>query len=158
MSKVGWRVASAHPAFGVGLGEYPRASRRLTTAAEPELAAFAPAGENAHNNFVQVLGELGLPALGVFLWLTVPIAGQLRPRDPAEPLDARVAMAAGITAFLVTALSSQPILVEHVAISFFLCLGITAGLAPPADRSVWSTRLAAVAAGFYAVSLLWRLP
>src|SRR5262249_57202725 len=60
MARVGLTIATKHPAFGVGLSQFPVASRPFITDDILALFPLAVDGENSHNNFVQVLAEFGL--------------------------------------------------------------------------------------------------
>ena len=126
MGEVALRLAWAHPVFGVGVGKFVSASRPLIS---PELATlFPPAitGENAHNNYLQVLAELGVPGLVAFL--AVLIAAVRPGAPPGHPIE-RSGMFAGVTAFAVTAMLGHPLLIAEVSAAFFLALGLTAGVA-----------------------------
>src|SRR5690606_27093565 len=63
---VGLESVRRHPTFGVGLGDYISATRRFVTPETPLLFDYAPDGENAHNNYLQIVVELGVPAALVF--------------------------------------------------------------------------------------------
>src|SRR5690606_2753809 len=120
-------AAARCPVSGVGLGDYVRSTRRFITPEQPMLQRFAPQGENAHNNFLQIVVELGIPAGLVFLWLVLPtvIAGFGRAGALAEAWVR--SMAFGVAAFLLTALFGHPLLTSQVGATFFVALGITAG-------------------------------
>ena len=60
-------MVEAHPLFGVGIGQYARWSGQFSS---PELLAIY-VSENAHNNFAQVAGELGLAGLTAFVALLI---------------------------------------------------------------------------------------
>lgn len=157
MTQVALEGIRRYPVFGVGLGDYIRTTRRFIT---PELALVhqhAPNGENAHNNFLQIAVELGMPALLVFLWLVLPIAafGFRHKRDPPSP--ALQGMSLGLAAFLVSALFGHPLLISQVGAAFFIALGITAGLAPTPSSSTLAQTVAVAGVLFYALALLWRL-
>ena len=149
-----------HPAFGVGIGNFRSASRQYVTDEYPRLRRFAPNGQNAHNNFLQILGDLGILGLLAFLWLVLPVARRW-PWEPASASDAVVyasAMGAGLATFLISAIFGHPLLVPQVAAAFFLALGLTSGLLPvPADKGrvgqvvLWAAMLGVV------VSLPWRI-
>jgi hypothetical protein len=66
-------------------------------------------------------------------------------RDPGAPgRDVQFALAGGILAFLITCLAGHPFLTGEVMWSFFLSLGVVAGLGPAdldVSRSVWPRRL-----------------
>jgi O-antigen ligase len=62
--KVGLRMIEIHPLFGIGLGNF-----------KPMMHWYSPPGTPwstiAHNSFLEVAAELGLPALGVFIGILV---------------------------------------------------------------------------------------
>ena len=62
------RMVRERPLFGIGLGQFYQRSGEFSS---PALLAIFPRAqhENAHNNFLQILGETGVVGLGVFLWL-----------------------------------------------------------------------------------------
>jgi O-antigen ligase len=62
--KAGLLMIERHPFFGIGLGNF-----------KPMMDSYAPPGTEwstiAHNTFLEVAAELGLPALGVFVGIIV---------------------------------------------------------------------------------------
>lgn len=157
MLSVGLESVRRHPAFGVGLGDYITATRRFVTPDTPLLFGYAPGGENAHNNYLQIVVELGVPAAVVFLWLVLPTAirGVGSGGHGGTSPEAQ-GMALGLGAFLVSALLGHPLLVPLVGASFFLALGLSAGLADD-ERTLPRVSLVAGAIAFYVLSLGWRL-
>ena len=154
-----FRMARAHPLFGVGIGNYQRSSPDFMPV---RLMQYYRA-QNAHNQVLQVLGELGGVGLAAFMALLAaglfPAARSLW-RGDRPPLLAGLAVGAG--SFLIAALGMHPLLIPEVAIAFFLVLGLTSGTAPPARAigegtaaRVW--RLAAAAAIFCVVSVPLRV-
>jgi O-antigen ligase len=159
MTEVAVRTIRKYPAFGVGLSDYIPRSQRFVTPDMTLLIGFAPNGENAHNNYLQVAAELGLPAGVIFLWLmTAAVAPQWRRRRAGDGSEYE-GMALGLTAFLISAAFHQPWLVPEVFAVFMLAMGLTAGLAPPPKRTfhAWARDIALAGAVFYALSILWRL-
>jgi hypothetical protein len=158
MVQVGARMAARYPVWGVGLSDYARTSRRFVPPEFEALSRFAPAGENAHNNFLQVLVELGIPAGLAFIWLLAPAAASVWRVAPAPlPIEQR-ALALGLSALLVTMLLGHPWLVPEVAASCVVGLGLTASyLLPPGERPQAGRRVMWAAVGLYAVSLAWRI-
>ena len=143
-----FRMARAHPLFGVGIGNYRRSSPDFMPV---RLMQYYRA-ENAHNQVLQVLGELGGVGLAAFVALLAaglfPAARSLW-RGDAPPLLAGLAVGTG--SFLIAALGMHPLLIPEVAMPFFLVLGLTSGTAPlgrgigeETAARVW--RLAAAAA------------
>jgi hypothetical protein len=117
------RMLQAHPLFGVGIGQYLRWSGHFSS---PELRAFYPR-ENAHNNFAQIAGELGLAGFAAFVAvLAVSLLGPGRSR---RGYPEAMPMLAGVAAFIVSWLGGHPLLVPEVAYPFWLALGIVAGAA-----------------------------
>jgi O-antigen ligase len=158
MTEVAARTIQKYPAFGVGLSNYIQRSLRFVTPDMTMLTIFAPNGENAHNNYLQIAAELGIPAGVIFLWLLAVViapswGGRGVARDPAYE-----GMALGIAVFLLSAAFHQPWLVPEVFAVFMLAMGVTAGLAPPPiPASIARGRdIARAGAVFYVLSILWR--
>jgi O-antigen ligase len=132
------RMIEARPLSGVGIGQYSRTS---TLFLSPQLA-WTYGGENAHNYFLQVGGELGIPGFVFFiLWIGTPfvVAGRALARGPDPRL---LGAAAGILAFVSTCATGHPLLVDEVAFPFWIQFGLMLALAasplveaPPAVRS-----------------------
>ncbi len=152
-----FRMIEARPLFGVGIGQYYRTSPLFLS---PQLA-WSYGFENAHNNFLQVGGELGLVGLGLFaIWLGAALARAARAVSRV-PRDGRLlGVAGGVLVFLITCLAGHPFLVREVAYPFWLQFGLMTALAgstllnqPGASRAIGSatsrrgwSRLAAAAA------------
>lgn len=113
------------PVFGIGVGEYATRSSEFSS---PELLKTYPQGENAHNNFLQVLSELGLVGFAVFAWV-LGAAGAAAARNLARDRRnlLRLAATAGALAFVIAWLAGHPLLIDAPAFSFWLLLGTIAG-------------------------------
>ncbi len=158
LTRVAWRTAETRPIFGVGLDNYIRRSRRFVTPDMTLLESFAPNGENAHNNYLQILVELGIPAALLF----VAMVGGVARAGWAAPVTVRSpeleGMSLGLVAFLVSAIFGHPLLVPEVFVAFFLALGLAAGLGPtPLIRPGIHRWIVTGMAAFYLLSLAWRL-
>lgn len=162
MGRIAAQMTRQHPVFGVGLGEFRRESRAFIT--EPLMATFPQTrvGENAHNNFLQILAELGLIGFVGYLWL---LAAGLRPIAPggASTAGSR-ALAGGGLALLVSSLGGHPFLTGETLWNFCLVLGAAAGLgAVPitaVQASAWPRRVVMAAVVFLLALLpirLWQL-
>jgi hypothetical protein len=123
-----WRMLQEHPVFGVGAGNYPRASATFSSEA---LRRVYPT-QNAHNNFLQIAGELGPFGLAAFVVLVALPAwrGWRASRRTGDPLV--IGCWAGWVAFLLTCLAGHPFLVPEVAAAAAMALGTLAGTAGPA--------------------------
>ena len=151
-ARVSLRMTAAEPVFGVGLGRFRPSSPSFIS---PEIMAKYPSlyiGENAHNNYLQLLAELGPAALVAFVWMLAATVRRVNPGPPAgTSAAAHAGIVGGAVAFAVSALAGHPFLTDHIRLCFFLALGLAAGLqvnteSLAAGPSRWRTiRLVAVA-------------
>jgi len=148
MARAALQLTRTAPFFGVGLGEF-----------QPRSAQYASVPENAHNNFLQVMAELGIPALVLFVAV---IGWALRQEwRRANEASQKWGLCAGLTAFLLTCLGGHPLLVPPAAYAFWIALGVAgAGAGSPGDdrRGVRRMRLTAIAMiGFLIAVLPFRV-
>ena len=116
----GLRMMASAPLFGVGIGQYFDASGRFMP---PEIYWFY-FHENAHNNFLQIGGELGLVGLLALLWLLGAAVVRIGRGLAASPQDRLLTGAvAGLAAFVATWMTGHPLLVPEVAYPFWMLLG-----------------------------------
>ena len=120
-------IIKASPLRGVGMGRYYTRSLDYN---DPELKNFALANscaeyadkpENAHNYFLQVAAEIGLPGLLALLGLfcTAPVFQPRRPSGAhAVPGLAR-GLRYGLAAYIVTWLTSHPLLLPVQQLLFW---------------------------------------
>ena len=124
-----WRAA---PVFGIGVGRFFEESSRFGGEALQTEMGMSVKNENAHNNFLQILGtegSVGLGALLLVLGLAIVPAIRAAP-DAQTPL--RRWLLAGVIASLLTWLTGHPLLVAEASFAFWLVFGVLAGLGPPA--------------------------
>jgi O-antigen ligase len=141
-----WQAAvsmmTTQPLFGIGLGGFYVQSHRYAAAM---LDSIGRPYENAHNYFVQVLAELGIPGLVLFLAV---IGLSLR-----EAWRAGEAWwTTGLVAFLLTCLVGHPLVVPEVSYPFWIALAAAAGTAGAAQIARHSNR--ATGSVMFAVILL----
>jgi O-antigen ligase len=141
------RMIGERPLAGLGIGQYYSSSPLFLS---PELA-LSYGVENAHNFYLQMAAELGIPGLLLFLsWvggaMAPPLAVIGRPparlrrfgesrRSESEggKPDARLlGTTAGVLALLGTCLTGHPLLIHEVAFPFWIQLGLAVGLAESA--------------------------
>jgi O-antigen ligase len=124
--RTGLRVISTRPLLGIGLDRFFLLAAGL---ASPELRALWSGRMNPHNDFLRFGAELGLIGLGLFLWILAAAArrvwGALKSHHDARLMG----LAAGVIAFLVTSLVSNPLMVRDVSYVFWIALGLAAGQA-----------------------------
>jgi O-antigen ligase len=147
MAKTSLNMVRAAPIFGIGVGRFLQESPRYGGTGLMDVVGVRRDHENAHNNFLQVAAEEGILGLGALLFLLGGLAvGVIR-----APIDAvgyatqtarlRLWIAAGLCGFLLTWLTSHPMLVRQAAFEFWLFAGVLAGLTP---APVWRRRLSAL--------------
>jgi O-antigen ligase len=76
-----------HPLFGVGAGNFPTAEGTISPRAEVQSRGHGLKWGAAHNSYVQIGAELGIPGLLLFLAMigsAVRGVATLRPRPPPE--------------------------------------------------------------------------
>ena len=136
----GLRMIASAPIFGVGIGRYYDMSGRFM----PPSIYWFYYHENAHNNFLQVAGELGLAGLAAFVWMLGVMAVRVARGLRADPDDRLLAgAAAAIAAFVTTWMTSHPMLVAEVAFPFWMLAGAALARAdgnaqPPRANATWS--------------------
>jgi O-antigen ligase len=125
-------MIAARPALGVGIGQYYDTSPLFLT---PEMA-WVYGSQNAHNYFLQIGGELGLVGLAFFLGLMTVIVWQGVQALAVRPDDLRLlGCLTGAVALLITSLTGHPLLVDEVASTFWILLGLVVALSGSALRS-----------------------
>lgn len=121
LARVSFRLLGEAPVFGIGIGRFY--SRSGSEIRDPAVMAIYPR-ENAHNNFLQILAELGILGLvsfGVVLGgVALAVVRSLAPSSPAA------GAAIGVAAFLITCLAGHPLLTPEVSLSFWAVLGALA--------------------------------
>jgi hypothetical protein len=121
----GLRMMASAPVFGVGIGRYMEMSGRFM----PESIYWFFFHENAHNNFLQIGGELGIAGLAAFVWLIAVAALRIRRGLVSSGDRVLAGAAAGLAAFVATWLTGHPLLVPEVAVPFWLLAGAAIGRA-----------------------------
>jgi O-antigen ligase len=158
-----WRMIAARPVVGVGIGQYYPTSTLFLT---PELA-WNYGSENAHNYFLQIGAELGVP--GLVLFSAFIGAGLWRAGRALviAPRDVRLlGVVSGVAAFVATCFVSHPFLIDEVAVPFWAQFGLLLGLggsilenhrlrargeAAPRPRRSWLMTSAVAAVAVYLV-------
>jgi O-antigen ligase len=151
LARTSFRLLGDAPVFGIGIGRfYARSAEQIR---DPEVRAIYPR-ENAHNNFLQILAELGIAGLLAFsAALALALAGVRG--DARVPLHSAGAVAA-VCAFLLTCLAGHPLLTPEVSIAYWSVLGALAKAHPgPSNGAARVVLLVSVAA--LLVTLPWRI-
>jgi O-antigen ligase len=126
---VGFRMAREAPVFGVGVGRFLEESAHLAT---PELQVYYRA-QNAHNQFIQILGELGLVGASLFVGVLACTLVPSWRQSWAHQTAPMGALMFGLAGFLISSLLMHPLLLPEVSAAFWLALGLarsTVAVAP----------------------------
>lgn len=122
--RTGLRVIATRPLFGVGVDRFYLSAGNL---ASPQLNEWWPGRKNPHNDFLRFAGELGVIGLGLFLWILTAAAHRVW-RALRRSGDRTLAgIVAGLIAFLVTSMVSNPLMVREVSYAFWIVLGLAVG-------------------------------
>ena len=145
-------MAREAPLFGMGVGRFFEESARF---ASPELRRDYRA-QNAHNQVVQFLGELGVPGAALFLAV---LAGSLTPgsRGPDPSPRVRGPVVCGLVGLLIASLLMHPLLVAEVSAAFWLVLGLARATVATAEPSSQVRQVAAIPA-LVAIVIVVTLP
>lgn len=150
----------SYPLFGVGANAFPIAEGTISPLAERQSVGIGLKWSAAHNSFVQIGAELGIPGLLIFLALLLTafrtlhrIAVEARRRSGPQAREAALAQA--LIASLIAYCVAGFFLSEAFSPYLYSVLGMTVGLA----KAVASSPLAAggaVAPGRSGTSAGWR--
>jgi hypothetical protein len=148
LARTALRMTESAPLFGIGIGRYFDRSMEFSSESLP--ARYRR--QNAHNNFLQVMGELGLVGLAAFLWLLAVAMRQAWHSVGGTSDDDRwnTALLAGLGVFVLTWMGGHPLLIPEVALPFWLALGVACGygeaVAPLPERPRARSSIALIAA------------
>src|SRR5262245_3678300 len=133
-------LITAHPFAGVGPGNFYD---------ESGLA------NNAHNNYLQIAAELGLPPLALFL--VVSVSALRSAWASAQQSWPAWGLFLGLGAYLVTCLAGHPLLVAGAAYPFWIALGLAASLGLPVSAGAATKRFVIAAIVIVAATLPVRV-
>ena len=125
------------------------------------LALFPAAadGENAHNNFIQIVAEFGIVgACALFGFIVLPLLKSSQAIRMPEAHQELPGFVGGLYAFLLTCLLGHPFLLPLCLWLFFLTLGLVSGLTP--GMALFTRRWEQATLLFVllvAVSIPWRV-
>jgi hypothetical protein len=141
MAEVAIDLTRQHPGFGIGLGQFQRESIPWISPELNDVLSAGGAGENAHNNYLQILAEQGVAGAAGFAWLLLAPAGAfVRSVRSGQAPPHLVGLVGGLAAFLATCLTGHPLLTPQMVWLFFLPLGLAGGLAASAVPASPSSR------------------
>jgi len=142
---VGWEMFKDHPIVGVGLGNYkldfiPYKAKFLATPQGAGYDFYIPRAAQAHNEYVQVLAELGslgiLATLALLVMIPITFWRRLRSNlDEGDRFDL-ILFGCGVVVFLVHAVVSFPAHLPASSLVLVLVLGLACSQAYGKTASV----------------------
>jgi len=129
---IGWEMFLDHPVTGVGLGNYklnflPYKAEFLSTPRGEDYDFYIDRAAQAHNEYVQVLAELGilgaLAVLSILSAVAVTLWKRLRSNDEANRLDLLL-YTCGIVSYAIHALVSFPAHLPSSTLVLVVCGGL----------------------------------
>jgi len=131
--RVGLRVIETRPLFGVGLDRFFLVAG---TVKSPLLDSAWSSRRNPHNDLLRFAGELGLIGVGLFLWILGSASARIwrALRGASDSLLA--GLAAGLVAFFITSMVSNPLMLREVSYAFWIALGLAVGRSATLQPSV----------------------
>lgn len=152
------RMASAHPAFGIGIGNFYTRSIDFM----PSQLSRGRVRRDAHNQYLQVLGELGLTGLfGFCALLWVALSPGLKALASGRASPELSGYVAGCLAFMMVSIGQHPLLIAEASLTFFLLLavaradGVSGVGGAPAAGWPW-TQVLVAAAVLACLAVPWR--
>jgi O-antigen ligase len=133
LGRAALEMTRTHPILGVGIGRFMQESAKYL---DPAFAQEYYPRENAHNNFLQILAELGCVGLAAFLWFLAAVGRHINRSGRLREDLLLAGTASGILAFLISCLAGHPLLVPEIALAFSLVFGAAAGLASERDAGM----------------------
>jgi hypothetical protein len=124
--------------------------------------AYSYGSENAHNYFLQLTAELGVPGFAILLCWLITAGGDTFRAAARTPRDIRLlGLIAGVAAFAATCATGHPLLLSEIAVPFWLAFGVMWALADSVlingesrERSRWPAIASAAAATVFVAAQL----
>ncbi|MBF0551959.1 MAG: O-antigen ligase family protein [Deltaproteobacteria bacterium] len=126
------RMTYAAPLVGCGIGTFsensPWFQDRPATTSYANISEYPAFRQNAHNYFLQLSAELGLPGLAVFLAI---IWYALRSKSPTQEPDQeskfyRLGLKCGLAAYVLTFITGHPLLLDNQQVLFWFIIATLA--------------------------------
>ncbi len=112
--KIGWRIFEDHPILGVGIGCYNEANARYA----PRLGR-----RDAHNTYISLAAEMGLPGLVLWLGLVGSVLMQVRRRRRSIEADEGIIQALWLERAVIAVLVAAIFATYSSITIFYLLLG-----------------------------------
>jgi len=119
-----------HPFIGVGVNTYMKAYSKYKI---KDADIITPDNPYAHNNYLQMAGEIGLLGLSIFLWVMVALFMELRKiylkiGQSSFVKNAALGLGCGIWAFLLNGLTESSLYFSKIVVVFWFVVGLSMSL------------------------------
>ena len=123
-----------HPFLGTGLGTFSDAFPGYSFPVKGVFARFGKKASFAHNEYLQIASEMGIFALGIFLWLLSAFFKKakeiLKNLQGKEEYGLVIGLVAGIAGVLIHSLVDFPLHAPTVTIILSINIGLLMSLSP----------------------------
>lgn len=127
-------IIKDHPFLGTGLGTFSDAFPGYSFPVKGVFARFGKKASFAHNEYLQIASEMGIFALGIFIWLLCAFFKKakeiLKNLQGKEEYGLVIGLVAGIVGVLIHSSVDFPLHAPAVAIILSINAGIVMGLSP----------------------------
>src|SRR5258708_28201206 len=127
------------PLFGVGLGAWPEVFFRFQPAPRSELLYNA-----AHNDYLELVVDIGLVGIALLGWLIVRVAARLRSAlqtEPEDMLPALAAMTAGLIVMAAIEFFDFDLQIPANLVLFVILAGLALRMSIPVEQPEAGPRL-----------------
>jgi len=123
------QMIKAHPFIGVGVNTFVKAYPKYKV---PDVDVITGEYCYAHNNYLQMAGEIGLVGLAVFFWilaaLFLELKGIIRNNKEGYIRNAALGLGCGVLAFLLNGLTESSFYFSKIVVVFWFVVGLGVSL------------------------------
>lgn len=122
------QMIKAHPVIGVGINTYMKAYPKYKV---KDVDVITGDYCYAHNNYLQMAGEIGLVGLGIFFWILAAFLLELRAIFKSNRnyvRNAALGIGCGVLAFLLNGLTESSFYFSKIVVVFWVMIGLGVSL------------------------------
>lgn len=117
----GLHIIGNQPILGVGAANYPAYTKRYNFPVEAAVGRYAKSAHIAHNQYIQIAADFGLPALVLWLWFLIALLRQVQQTRPLT--GEQIGLTLAIIALLGHGLIDNTLYTPVNALLFFVFCG-----------------------------------
>lgn len=123
------QMIKAHPFIGVGINTFMKAYPKYKVR---DMEVITAEQCYAHNNYLQMAGEMGLVGLGIFFWVLAAFFAEVwriyTKADKSFVKNAALGLGCGIFAFLLNGLTESSFYFSKIVVVFWFITGLAVSL------------------------------